>query len=330
MRQFTAGPNENDMRLSRFVEKVCPVLPLSLLHKGFRKGRVKVNGKKAPAEARLRTGDVVELYINDEFFENRPQYEKKMAKQATTKPQRNAKYPVILYEDENLLLCHKPVGQLSHSGDGSGAAPEESTLLEDIVFYLIDTKQFVPSEEQTFAPALCNRLDRNTEGIVIAAKNAPALRAANALIKEDRIEKEYLAVTVGTPPAGAHSAYLRRDMDKKQVFITTLPAPGAKPIRTGFILLQEKNGLSLVEIRLFTGRTHQIRAHLAFLGAPVLGDPKYGDNAQNLRHKQRQQLLTAHRLRFPALPAEHLLHGLSEKEITLKDSIPQRFFDQLT
>ena len=313
MKSFTAGKNEEGMRLSRYVEKLCPAMPRSLMHKGFRNGRVKVNGKKAKEDSRLHIGDRVELYINDEFFTSAPA-------QDIPAPQ-NAPQVQVIYEDENILIAEKPAGLLCHS-DNTG----DATLLEGITAYLTGKGEFDPQGEQTFRPALCNRLDRGTEGLVIAAKNAPALREMNRLIREGSVQKRYLCVTLGAPPEGVHRAFLLRDLQKKKVEIRSTPFAQAQPICTELHTLETRGRYALSEVTLHTGRTHQIRAHLAFLGNPILGDEKYGDRAQNRAAGVRGQLLCAFSLSFAQLPPKSALSSLSQKVICLQEPAIRRSF----
>jgi 23S rRNA pseudouridine955/2504/2580 synthase len=307
MKQFTAGKNDEGVRLSRFVEKVTTGLPMSLLYKSFRNKRVKVNGKKAAPEQRLCEGDVVELYINDEFFADAPPA-------PATHKRRKSKFSLqIVYEDANIAVLYKPAHLLCHS-DRTG----DASLVEMFQAYLEEKGEYTPHAENGFAPALCNRLDRGTEGLVIAAKNYAALRDMNTLIRDDLVEKEYLCITVGAPPQGVHTAYLCHNETHNKVHVRATPAQGYKEIRTRVQVLRTTGPFCLCAIGLLTGRTHQIRAHLAFLNAPILGDIKYGNAKMNRRTQTETQALCAAGLRFGSIPAENVLHALSGKEITLE------------
>lgn len=298
MKSYTAGPNDDGMRLSRFVKRVTHNLPDTLMHKSFRNRRVKVNGKRAAPDTRLAASDVVELYLNDEFFADGG---------PTTRPAAAGPLPPfgVCWQDADLAVLYKPPGVLSHRDAGA-----DPTLLDAFTQWLVDAGEYRPNSENTFAPALCNRLDRGTEGLVIAAKTAPALRDMNEIIRLGLLHKSYLCVCLGAPPAGLHHAFLLRDRQAKTVSVSLGEVPGAKPITTEVEVLERKGSLALCGIQLHTGRTHQIRAHLAFLGAPVLGDAKYGDKAANARYGLRGQLLCAARLRFakelPDGPLAHL------------------------
>ncbi len=267
MREFTIRKNDAGQRMDRFLAKACPSLPASLAQKFLRRKRCKVNGKAAARDTRLNEGDVVQLYINDEFFE---QTNQDNAYLSVTAPKLD-----ILFENEHILLVNKPEGQAVHPHDG---AEYGRTLIDHIQAYLYAKGEWKPREEHSFTPALCNRIDRNTSGIVIAAKSAEALRIMNQKIKDRELEKRYLCIVHGTPKpaAGRLEGQLWKDAAKNRVYISDRPQPGSKTAITDYQVLQSKNGLSLVEVDLITGRTHQIRAQMAHAGHPLLGDTKYG------------------------------------------------------
>lgn len=288
MKELTVGKNDAGQRLDRFVGKAVPLLPESLLQKYIRLKRIKLNGKGSKRDTRLNEGDVLSLYINDEFFE---------------KPtERNSYLRVgaprldIVYEDENILLADKKPGVLCHSA----GEWDYNTLIANIQAYAYQKGEWRPREENAFAPALCNRIDRNTGGIVIAAKNAEALRIINEKIKEREIEKYYLCVVRGRPkPAeGELRGYIFKDAAKNRVYVRRKPEPGAKEALTYYRTLASQGGLSLVECRLGTGRTHQIRAQMAAAGTPLLGDGKYGSDRENKKLGEDGQLLYSYRLEF--------------------------------
>lgn len=287
MKEFTVGKNDAGQRLDRFVSKAVPLLPASLLQKYIRLKRIKVGGKGAARDARLQAGDVIQMYINDEFFEE-PKPDNAYLTVAVPKLH-------IVYEDENILLVDKKPGQAVHPHDG---AEYGKTLIDHIQAYLYAKREWRPREEASFAPALCNRIDRNTGGIVIAAKNAESLRILNQKIKDRELDKRYLCIVHGTPkpPSGTLKGYLFKDAVKNRVYVTKESQKGAKTCVTNYTTLQAKDGLSLVECQLITGRTHQIRAQMAAAGHPLLGDGKYGK--LDKRYDRTYQALYSYKLLF--------------------------------
>lgn len=318
MKSFTAGPNENGVRLSRFVEGVTKDMPRSMMYKAFRNKRIKVNGKRAEPDTRLSAGDLIELYINDEFFP----VGKPAAK--TAKPPRRQPPVTVVYEDENFAVLYKPAHLLCHS-DRTG----DANLVDAFAAYLEAKGEYDPHAEKRFAPALCNRLDRGTEGLVLAAKSYAALRDLNAIIRDDMMKKEYLTITVGAPPQGRFVAWLQHSEKNNKVRIHARESEGYKQIITEVTVIRQAGPFALCRIGLITGRTHQIRAHLAYLGHPVLGDIKYGNRKMNERTGTRTQALCAVRVSFLDIPEENSLHYLSGKVIKLKDPQIVKQFDAL-
>lgn len=318
MRQFTAGKNEQDMRLSRFVQRVARKLPASAMYKAFRNRRIKVNGRRAAPDVLLCAGDVIELYLNDEFFEenaSRPQM-----RQAG-----KSRFPIqVIYEDADIAALYKPAHLLCHS-DRTG----DDSLVDQFIRYLKKKGEYACEGENSFAPAATNRLDRGTEGLVLAAKNRPALRALNEIIRQDMLQKEYLCITAGRPPEGVHEAYLRHFEKNNKVHVQSLAAPGYKKIITQVQVLKTCGPYSLCRIGLITGRTHQIRAHLAFLGAPVLGDIKYGNRRMNARTGLNTQALCAACVTFGQLPEGSELARLSGRCIALQHTQVEKQFEAL-
>ncbi len=315
MKCLTAGKNEEGVRLSRFVLQVTKDLPNGLLYKSFRKGRIKVNGRRAAPDSRLVTGDVVELYLNDEFFPQGPP-------SPTSSPITAGPLPTfsVVWEDASIAILYKPAGVLCHADEGGHA-----TLLDAFTARLAATGEYDPAIENSFAPALCNRLDRGTEGLVIAAKTYAALRDMNELLREGSVSKRYLCITCGRPPQGLHEAFLSRDKTAKRVTVGPAQCEGAKPIATQVRIAQTCGRFALCEVELLTGRTHQIRAHLAYLGASLLGDGKYGDAALNRQLGLRRQALCAYKLSFaPVLPTQNSLAHLAGMQFTAEDAqLPQ-------
>ena len=287
MKEFTIGTNDAGQRLDRFLAKAVPLLPASLAQKYIRIKRIKLNGGRAERDTRLKAGDVLQLYINDEFFD-KPREDNAFLTVAT--PKLN-----IVYEDAHILLVDKRPGLAVHPHDG---AEYGRTLIDHIQAYLYQKREWRPREENSFTPALCNRIDRNTGGIVIAAKTAEALRVMNQKIKDRELDKRYLAIVEGTPKPreGSLKGYLFKDAKKNRVFVTDTPQTGAKSCQTNYRVITSRNGLSLVECELITGRTHQIRAQFAHAGHPLLGDGKYGK--LDKRFDRTYQALYSYRLTF--------------------------------
>ena len=314
MKEFTITQNDAGQRLDRFLAKAVPLLPASLAQKYIRLKRVKLNGKRAERDTRLTAGDTLQLYINDEFFDT-PKEENAYLTVAAPKLH-------IVYEDENILLVDKKPGQAVHPHDG---AEYGRTLIDHIQAYLYAKREWRPREEHAFTPALCNRIDRNTGGIVIAAKNAETLRIINQKIRDREIDKRYLCVTLGRPrpPEGEVSCFLLKDEQKKQVSVYHRPVPGGKTAVTRYRTLETRGELSLLEVQLLTGRTHQIRATMADLGCPLLGDGKYGNGAANRRYGETRQALYSYRLTFDFPTDAGLLEYLRGRSFQV-DHVPFR------
>ena len=302
MKELHIGPNDAGQRLDRFLAKAVPLLPASLAQKYIRIKRIKCNGARAERDTRLKAGDVLQLYINDEFFD-KPREDNAYLTVAT--PKLN-----IVYEDDHILLVDKRPGQAVHPHDG---AEYGRTLIDHIQSYLYQKREWRPREENSFTPALCNRIDRNTGGIVIAAKTADALRIMNQKIKDRELDKRYLAIVEGTPkPAnGSLKGYNFKDAQKNKVFVTNKPQPGAKTCQTNYKTLATAQGLSLVECELITGRTHQIRAQFAHAGHPLLGDGKYGK--LDKRFDRTYQALYSYKLTFTFSTDAGVLEHLNGK-----------------
>ena len=288
MKEFIITKNDAGQRLDRWLDKTLPLLPAPLAQKYIRLKRVKVNGKGSRRDVRLTKGDLLQLYINDEFFD-RPTPENAFL--SLYQPKLN-----ILYEDEHIMLLNKRPGMVVHPDEKERV----NTLITHIQAYLYQKREWNPRGENAFAPALCNRIDRNTGGIVAAAKDAEALRILTAKIRDREITKRYLCVTLGAPEPreGRLECFLRKDEGKKLVTVHRKPVPGGKSAVTDYRTLESRGGLSLVEAELLTGRTHQIRASFAAAGHPLLGDGKYGRGDVNRRYGETRQALYSYYLRF--------------------------------
>ena len=316
MKEITITKNDAGQRLDRFLAKAVPLLPASLAQKYIRLKRIKLDGKRAERDTRLCEGNVLQLYINDEFFdEPRPEN----AYLTVTAPKLN-----VVYEDENLLLVDKRPGLAVHPHDG---AEYGKTLIDHIQAYLYARGEWKPRAENSFTPALCNRIDRNTGGIVIAAKTAEALRILNQKIKDRELEKKYLCVVHGSPKprAGTLEGYIFKDAKQNRVYVTEKPQPGAKTAVTRYRTLESRGGLSLVECELITGRTHQIRAMMAAAGTPLLGDGKYG--RLDKRFDRKYQALYSYYLKFAFTTDAGALAYLNGREFTVeKVDFVEEFF----
>ena len=307
MKELTVGLNDAGQRLDRFLAKAVPLLPASLAQKYIRIKRIKLNGARAERDTRLAAGDMLQLYINDEFFD-KPREDNAYLTVASPKL-------TIVYEDDQILLVDKRPGLAVHPHDG---AEYGRTLIDHIQAYLYQKREWNPRGENSFTPALCNRIDRNTGGIVIAAKTAEALRVMNQKIKDRELDKRYLAIVEGTPTPreGSLKGYLFKDARKNRVFVSDTPQPGSKTCQTNYRTLASKNGLSLVECELITGRTHQIRAQFAHAGHPLLGDGKYGK--LDKRFDRSYQALYSYKLTFQFTTGAGALEYLNGKSFRVE------------
>jgi len=309
LKEFAIGPNDAGQRLDRWLAKAVPLLPAPLAQKYIRLKRVKVNGKGSKRDARLERGDVLQLYINDEFFDAPTPDNAFLRVEA---PRLD-----IIYEDEHLLLLNKRPGMVVHPDDRE----QVNTLITHVQAYLYQKREWSPRWENAFSPALCNRIDRNTGGIVIAAKTAETLRVMNQKIRDRELQKLYLCVIHGEmePPEGKLKGYILKDGDRAQVRVFDKPVPSGRTAVTLYRTLKRRNGLSLMECDLITGRTHQIRAQFAAAGHPLLGDGKYGRERDNRRFDRRFQALYSYKLRFAFTTDAGPLEALNGREWTVEN-----------
>lgn len=315
MREITISQNDSGQRLDKFLTKFMPNLPPSMMYKGLRKNCVKINGKHAKdGSVKLKKGDVLNLYFKDEFFEK-----------TTNKSFINITPDIhILYEDDNIMLIDKRPGMVVHE-DESGRG---GTLIDHIKSYLYQKGEYNPDNEQSFVPSLCNRIDRNTGGIVIAAKNAQSLRVMNQKIKDREMTKLYLCVLSGKldKKSGELRHFMKKDEAKKQVYVYNSPVEGAKTAVTRYKVLAEKNDMSLAEVDLITGRTHQIRAHFAHIGHPLMGDGKYGSNKINKNTPFSYQALYSYKLKFEFTTDAENLEYLNGREFKVDNVWFEKMF----
>ena len=308
MKTVIIGANDAGQRLDKFLTKTYRNLPQSMLYKSIRKKDIKCNGKRCEISTRLCEGDVLTMYLKDEFF----QQEEREFDFLKAPNKLN-----ILYEDDNIMLLDKKPGLIVH--------PDENyhfdSLIARIQHYLYDKGEYRPEEEHSFAPALINRIDRNTGGIVMAAKNAETLRIMNEKVKQREIDKFYLCIVCGAMkhPNATLEGYLEKNEAQNRVYISKKATEESKKIRTRYRVLEERAGFSLLEVELLTGRTHQIRAHLASIGHPLAGDGKYGTNAVNRKIGFRYQALYSYRLRFSFSSPAGILDYLNGASFTAKD-----------
>ncbi|MBE6635214.1 MAG: RluA family pseudouridine synthase [Ruminococcaceae bacterium] len=316
MRELQIGKNDAGQRLDKFITKALDI-PMSLLYKSIRLKKIKVNRKRAEASMKLCEGDTVQCFLADEFFEKGKKNPLSEGSDLSADSLARVRAELdIIYEDENIILVNKPPGLSVHEDEST----KSNTLITYIQSYLYDKGEYDPDAEQSFAPALCNRIDRNTQGIVIAAKNAESLRVMNEKIKLREINKFYLAAVHGIPKERTATlrGYLIKDEKTNTVRVFEKNPPrGAKEIITRYRTVAQKAGCALVEVDLLTGRTHQIRAHMAYIGHPLIGDGKYGKNKDDRARGYKHQALCSYKLRFSFEGEPTVLEYLNGKEFSI-------------
>ncbi|MBD5112940.1 MAG: RluA family pseudouridine synthase [Ruminococcaceae bacterium] len=310
MTEITIQKNDAGQRADRFLAKAYPNLKSSLVCKLMRKKRIKMNGAKTEPNVILKEGDVFRFYLSDELLSKEPLADKTDFRDIS--PEIN-----VIYEDENILLIDKPVGLVVHEDNDNTA----DTLINRVLSYLYQRGEYDPERENSFTPALVNRIDRNTCGIVIAAKNAESLRILSQKVRDREMQKLYLCAVRGIPEpkSGTLTAYLKKLGDENRVIISDTPKPEFLTIKTKYRVLESRGELSLVEVDLLTGRTHQIRAHFAHIGHALLSDGKYGDNAFNKQFGVKTQALCSYKLAFRFTTDAGILGYLNNKEFEIAD-----------
>ncbi|MBR5560842.1 MAG: RluA family pseudouridine synthase [Clostridia bacterium] len=308
MKSISVDKTWDGRRLTRFLQKTMPSASMGHIRKFLRLGRIKVDGKKGTEETLLTEGSVVDLYVEDEFFaevEREDPFYSKIRPRLT-----------ILYEDEHIMLLDKRAGLICHPDEGE----KVNTLLTHAQAYLYQKGEWNPKRD--FAPALCNRIDRFTAGIVILAKTQEALRAMDEKIRTHEVQKYYLCVVHGKMKYkdGTLRHFLYKKPEQKKVTVLRKNEPGSKEAITYYQAIDENNNLTLCECLLGTGRTHQIRAQFAAIGHPLLGDNQYGNAKQNEKYgRMNGQALCAYRLIFDFEGDAGCLNALNGLTVQVRD-----------
>lgn len=309
MRELVVKKNDANQRLDKFLLKKFKTMPKKMAYMYIRKKCVKVNGKKATPEVMLKENDLLTFYIKDEFFDNIQEENYEFLKAPKTLK--------IIYEDENIILLDKKPGVIVHQDKSY----HFDCLLLRLQHYLYDNGEYNPKEENCFAPALVNRIDRNTGGIVIGAKNAESLRTLNQKMKDRELHKFYLCLLINKPKKdnAILSDYLIKNEKTNKVTVLRNEKQGAKKILTKYSVLETNNNLTLCEVELLTGRTHQIRAHMSSIGCPILGDNKYGNKKLNQKYSLSKQCLYSYKLAFDFTTDSGILSYLDKKDFSTND-----------
>ena len=309
MRQLTVHKNDENQRLDKYLKKYLKEAPGSFIYKMLRKKNIVLNGKKADGTEKLAAGDEIKLFFAEETLE-------KFTGEAVKTE--SEKFPVkkdleILFEDENLLILNKPAGELSQKAEAKDISMNEYAL-----GYLQETGAITEESLKVFKPSVCNRLDRNTSGILIVAKTYQAAREFGDALQKRTVRKFYRCIVKGeVKKAETIDGYLWKDEKTNKVQVFKEKKEGASEIHTAYRPIKCENGLTLLEVHLITGRTHQIRAHLSSIGHSILGDPKYGDKKLSEKWKVKYQLLHACRLELDGFTGEFAKYN--GKIITAKE-----------
>ena len=299
MKEFIIQKNEENQRFDKYLKKLLPNASTSFLYKMMRKKNIVINKKKVEGNEKLKAGDVVSIFLSDETFEKFHINLEELKKEYDALNALSLKGLKIVYEDDEMIVADKPYNMLSQK-----ASDKDLSANEYLLAYMINKGELTFEEYQTFRPSVVNRLDRNTTGLLLFGKTLKALQQLGEDIRERSIEKYYRAVVAGELKEELKlKGYLLKDEKTNKVSFYKEQVEGSDYIETGVKPVQSKNDLTLVEIHLVTGKTHQIRLHLSTIGHPILGDMKYGDAKINKKyfesHKVNHQLLHAYRLEFP-------------------------------
>ena len=324
MRELNIRENEAGQRLDKYLKKYLKEAPGSFIYKMLRKKNIVLNGKKADGSEKLSVGDKVKLFLSEETIEKFSGGQNENVNEMKNLIKKGEQFHIpVIYEDSQVIFLNKPSGMLSQKAEVS-----DFSVNEYVISYLLQSGQITEEELRTFRPSICNRLDRNTSGIIAAGKTLAALQQLSELFKIRTLAKYYLCIVKGRIEKSAYiDGYLKRDIDKHKVTIVSkeeFEKEGLKdqllPIETEYIPLAYGRELTLLKVHLITGRTHQIRAHLASKGHPIVGDYKYGDRSFNEPFKKKyhieDQLLHAYELTMPELKG--VLSGISKKTFTAK------------
>lgn len=305
MQEVQITKQEEGQRLDKFLGKYLNEAPKSFLYKMLRKKNIVLNKKKADGREKLKSGDKVQFFLADETIE----------KFSSVKVQRIKPVKLnIIYEDKDVLIVNKPAGMLSQK-----SAPQDVSLNEYVITYLLESGQITEEMLRTFRPSICNRLDRNTSGLIAAGKSMAGLQQMGKLFHDRGMKKYYRCLVKGVVDREEHvEGFLWKDEKNNQVYVSREEKEGAKRIETTYTPLWTADEVTFLEVHLITGRTHQIRAHLASKGHPIVGDGKYGDAEVNTKYKKKygltHQFLHAYRMEMPKMEGE--LSNLSQKTFT--------------
>ena len=291
MQEIIVTANEAGQRFDKLLAKYLNEAPKSFLYKMLRKKNIVLNGKKATGNEKLEVGDQIQLYLSDETIEKFSKVEFKRTTQVLD----------VLYEDENILLINKPVGMLSQKAEAN-----DESLVEHVITYLLETGRLKEGDLRQFRPSVCNRLDRNTSGLVVAGKSLIGLQKMGELFKDRSLKKYYRCLVSGEIKEKQYiKGFLKKDEATNKVTVSTKETKSSLPIETEYEPIWSNGNCTLLEVHLITGRTHQIRAHLASQNHPIIGDYKYGNRKVNDAYKEKykleSQLLHAYRLEIPEL-----------------------------